>query len=589
MKKIAVVFVLIMLACANVSAKALSADEKKACEKLLVAANEKQMDWVYETCGFDDEDLAWFEWAPMMSLAENKKALFELCRRHPTHDYAPLYCQKSADLGYAPAYYQMAKNAYLNDENGLYETYLKRVIELNSLENKKRLLDESDYTARQAYEDLAKLYLKSADVQKREEGLTYLQIAADAGSAEAAHSLGILLFPNPAQDQQALSEKYLWKAILMGCPAAEESLGLMNYQRQGRLMPKDVKEELDTRLYTCVPSKSTKSTKPILTVDDCNCTQVMSWYESQGNKPFVIDKIDNGTALLKDSDGREYQVQKGDKVGDGFVVLEVRPTAVIIRRVNERHVLLYRDDIACVELCVNPTIIPKRYVKDLPPYQLTFTDEECSKLAQGIEDLTNPLAPFRGLPECQLQDWQRWGEGALAEKRNKHLFLMANYDETEYAPADVARATLMMKTDMDKYLSEIHKALYDATAKLVIDELSAIKHEQAHCLQTKLFMDLGDFEQAYYWAKLGADENLPHSLNMLGVLYATGNGVEQDTQQASELFKKADAAAYYPFIDARQNYKIVQDGKDVSGFIYGQCEQIVQPKPVQINELLEVY
>ena len=232
MKKIAFLFLFLMFGSVTGYARILNEDEQVACEKLLKLAESKQIDSVYDICGFNDEESAWYQWAPKMSEEENKKALYELCRRHPAHDYAQLYCQKSADLGYIPAFYWLAKKAQGKGEINLYQTYLEQIVEQNDIKNKIRLVDQSDFVTRQAYEELAEIYLKGSNNKDKEKGLSYLQIAADKGSPVAAHTLGVLLYWNPDPEQQAFSQKYLWKAILLGCPAAEENLGLMNLLEQ---------------------------------------------------------------------------------------------------------------------------------------------------------------------------------------------------------------------------------------------------------------------------------------------------------------------------------------------------------------------
>ena len=590
MKKIGFCFLLVMLCAFNTYAKMLPENEKVACEKLLQLAENKQIDGVYELCGFNDEGAAWYQWAPLMSANENRKALYELCKRYPTHDYSHLYCQKSADLEYIPAFYRLAKDAEEKKENGLYREYLEQIAEKNDIGNKKRLITEEDFVTRQVYEDLAKLYLADSDDKEREKGLRYLQIAADLGSPSAAHTLGVLLYWNPAPEQQALSKKYLWKAILSGCPAAEENLGLMGYLEQGRLYLEDAKEAIESRLYTCQSKQSpTASWDKILKVEDCACPEVLDWFKRQQKKPFLVIRLTDEEAVLKDPNGNTYLVRKGDKVVNGFVVEDVRSSAVIVRRPNERYVLQYRSDTQCVDLCFNPNVIPKHYVKDLPAYELSFTQEECENLAAGIESLNNPMAAFRGLPECQLQDWARWGETALNENRNKHLFLLANYEKSDYIPAFVVQAEQMIGDGISKHAGEVEKLLTKAIQGKVVDELSAIKKEQAYCLLTKLYMDAKLFKKANSLAKSGVDEKYPQSANMLAVLYANGLGVEKDLEKAKELFLQADEFSTTPFIEARQNYQNLETEENATEFVYGQCQNIVHPKAVSVEKILELY
>ena len=568
----------------------LNATDKQNCLKLLELAEEKQIDSVYDFCGFDDETIAWYEWAPFVSAQGYKKALYELCRRYPEHDYSGLYCQKSADLKYAPAFLRLAENAQEQGQMHLYENHLNSVIQLNDIKGKIKLTTEADFAGRQAYEKLAEIYYKKGDIASKEKALQYWQVSADAGSASASHSLGVALSWNKDPKQQALSEKYLWKAILMGCPAAEENLGLINYLNDGRLYQKDAQNEIEKRMFTCQASEKSGK-KLFLDAKDCDCPQVLSWYESQKDKPFIITQIFPDRALLKDKNGFERSVAKGDKVSDGFVVEDIRATAVIVRRVNERHVLLYRDDVACAELCVNPNVIPKRYVSQLPPYTLEFTDAECYQLAKGIENLNNPMSPFKGLPECQLQDWQKWGNSALNEKRNKHLFLLANYEQSNYIPAKVNFAEMLISLADKKYEEKIEALFKDIARLEATDTLSLAKKEQAFCLAGQMYINepFKNDALAFNWAKAGADEGYAYSVNMLGVLYAIGFGIPADKQKAMDLFKLANEFSDTPFVDALKNYQILKNEAGLNNLQYGNCADIVQKNQIDISELLKVY
>ena len=74
------------------------------CEVMLASAEETIGETtVYDTCGFSDAVTAWDKWAGWVSQKQYKRALYELCIRYPNHPYSDLYCEKSANLGYAPA------------------------------------------------------------------------------------------------------------------------------------------------------------------------------------------------------------------------------------------------------------------------------------------------------------------------------------------------------------------------------------------------------------------------------------------------------------------------------------------------------
>jgi len=534
--------------------------------------------------------IAWYEWAPFASAGNHKKALYELCRRHPEHEYAALYCQKSADLDYAPAYYRLAKEAKSKGQMNLYEAHLKRVISLNDIKNKNILTSESDFAARQAYEDLARFYYERSKNASKETIVNNLKIAADAGSLTAAHSLGVLSVLLEDPTIQSDSFTYLWKAILAGCSAAEENLGLINSLVQQRLYKENAFSEIQNRMFTCKPSEPSER-RLFLSAKDCDCPAVLSWYDAQKDKPFLVKEILQDMAVLVDENNEEYTVAKGDKVTNGFVVEDVRPTAVIVRKMADRYILLFRDDEICVDLCQNPDVIPKRFVKDLPPYNLLYTPEECLNLARSIEHLNNPMKPFKGLPECQLQDWQKWGEQALAEKRNKHLFLLANYEESFYIPSKVVELDAFLQLGGEEALAQANNLMDFILKEKPSDELSEIKRQEAFCLLAKSYLNTPseDYSDLFKWTKMGADEGYPFSVNLLGVLYAVGLGTETDTQKAMELFKLADEFSQTPYLPALENYQLLKNNGDLKNLHIPACNNMMQSSPLSIEDLLKFY
>ena len=48
------------------------------CMRLLEIAELKEADWIYPQCGFDNETIAWYTWAPQVSKAEYPKALYRV-------------------------------------------------------------------------------------------------------------------------------------------------------------------------------------------------------------------------------------------------------------------------------------------------------------------------------------------------------------------------------------------------------------------------------------------------------------------------------------------------------------------------------
>lgn len=571
MKKICSFLLFSIVLMSSFSAQAaLSEGVKKECEKLLDLAERKQMEWVYPYCGFNDNLIAWNEWAPYVTQHKYAKAMFYLCSQSTENDYSGIYCERSASLGYLPAQYVVAQGALNEGSLSLYERSLKKIIAAHDIKDKLELTTLEDKTVLKAYTDLGFFYLNQNQVV---EAIQYLTVAADAGDVDAAHALATLYFWSANEQEQDLSVKYLWKAISLGCPAAEADFGLLLYLDQKKASPLDVKDIMFKRLQSC--QLPTHIYQTVQNVNDCDCPEVLSWYQSQRTKPFIVVKIDDDLATLQDENGTQYDVRKADKVTDGFVVEDVRASAVIVRRVNERHVLLYRENQICVQLCQNPNVLIKEQLDNLSPYQLRFTQDECQNLAMSIETLNNPMEPFKGLPECQLQDWKTWGESALRGKRNKHLFLLANYDRSNYIPSFVANAAISAVYDNPKAKQLTILRLAQAIKMKPTDALSRQKHEEAYCklatLYLNAFEEAPEANKALSVAAAGAALGYPRSLNMLGVLYAAGLGVVADQDRAKTLFLKADEMSDVPYLEARQNYQLIMQGGDLSHLSYGQC------------------
>ena len=89
-----------------------------------------------------------------------------------------------------------------------------------------------------------------------------------------------------------------------------------------------------------------------------------------------------------------------------------------------------------------------------------------------------------------------------------------------------------------------------------------------------------NFEDAVAWAQLGASENDPLSLAVLGSAYYTGRGLTQDYKKAIEYFKRADEEALALFLlsDAYAHGNGVEKDLDKSKFYADYFKLVRQPK-----------
>ncbi len=567
------------------------------CKTLIGLAETKEMSWIYEACGFDDESDAWKNWASFVSQKGYKKAIYQLCQRYPTHEFGALYCQKSAELGYIPALYVVAHQKKQSENYPAYVGKLEKIVGLNDLSGKNFIRTEEEETVLKVLKELGLIYFRGKYVEQDfSRAYGYLDVATNLGSPEAAHALSIILFKEGGQDLLALSEKYCWKAVAQGCPAAEEIIGLLDLLKSGRMKKNDVMEQMDARLDSCKALSVEKEEKTEGAF--CDCPSVLSWYKTQVLKPYIITEIDKNKkeATLRNLSGEEETVSLMNLTSSGYLVQEIRPTAVILLKSAERYVLLFqKQESECIDICQNQdpaSIQSLKSLQALPVYKVNFTSDMCEKLVNSVELLDDLSKPFRGMRECLLQDWATWGDWALENKNNKLLYLLGHYQKSDYIPSLMSEVERLFDSKNPADRAIVQNALTYISAQTARDKLSILKKEQAFCVRTYTLMqgEEKNDSQAYSWAQMGAQLGYPASMNMLGILYATGTGVEQDLKQAKDWFMKAEDASLGLYLDARHNLRLLDNTDfDKNAFKYGDCREIVNPKIPEIKEIEALY
>ena len=110
-------------------------------------------------------------------------------------------------------------------------------------------------------------------------------------------------------------------------------------------------------------------------------------------------------------------------------------------------------------------------------------------------------------------------------------------------------------------------------------------HLEKLCGFAACHAQLGDyipvsFEDAVRWAQMGASENDPLSLAVLGTAYYTGRGIDQDYKKAIEYFKRAheEPIALYHLSDAYAHGNGVDRDLDKSKFYADYFRLVRQPK-----------
>lgn len=367
---------------------------------------------IYDFCEFDKENIVWEKWAPFASQHQLKKALYEICVRYPNHIYHDSYCEKSAALGYGPALALKAEKLLdKNKEKGALKWATK------AIETRELSLEQTG----QLLEKIGIYYFKNNNSKYQ----TYLEQAAMHRSALANHLLGVLSYDQfttqqaeEAGEDEKKSFQYMWRAILLGCPNAEQNLGLFHLARQKKIPYKTAASMMHTYMTTCAEEASSKSAEE---ADDpallnCRCQTAFKNAKRFQEKPYILERVENETAFLKDSAQTAYQVRVGDNLPQQAKVAEIHKSAVILTYPNDRVIInLYKPD-PCVDFCnkhhieenLTPTEMKKRIKGDqkiiIQPYRLRFTPEECDTLLYYAPDLVDVSLPFVGKEECTQAD-----------------------------------------------------------------------------------------------------------------------------------------------------------------------------------------
>ena len=372
------------------------------CE-LKIAQAETTTDMaVYDECGFNNVDMAWDTWAGWVSQKEYKKALYQLCVRWPHHMYSDLYCEKSANLGYAPA---IAEQGHRLMDKGLgknAEELYARALQIDGL---------SDEQEGKIAERLGLYYLdEMGGAYAPAKAVEFLAEASKKRSAVANNMIGYLFYTGeygqPQKDTKSF--EYFWRAILLGCPAAEENLGLFHLVRSNQIKRETAQKYMRMLAFSCAGT-STGGTEVVIKPVGCNCDNAKDIAERHKNKPYYLIDIVEDEVRLQDKNGKVISAYQGKRLSDDFVVVEIRKTAAILEKAEQRVVLNLVSNMDCIDYCDKMTLSDGT-VEDvkIKPYRLTFTPSECRDLLYYAPALVDMNLPFVGKTECA-------GSGAAGE------------------------------------------------------------------------------------------------------------------------------------------------------------------------------
>ncbi len=242
-----------------VSALALAQAEMELenCQNLLVASEEEYNADVYAECGFADSQTVLKYWGPLATQHEWKTALYEIYRYQKNNMPTQEYLQKSAQLGYAPALIAVGDELFQQKKIPEAMRYYNSAIHSGDLSDE----NQGKITGRLAmlYADPDSPYF---DMQK---ALPLLQKAALQRQALPNNVLGMLsLFGQYGVAQNAEEAfKYFWRAILLGCPAAEENLGFFLMAKERYIDNATLYKEIFARTYSCEAVSETSVNQPL--------------------------------------------------------------------------------------------------------------------------------------------------------------------------------------------------------------------------------------------------------------------------------------------------------------------------------------
>jgi len=244
------IFIFLLTSTTFVQAQTLSMQE---CLPLLQEAELKPDPTIYDQCGFNDVNKAIIEWPAVLEQNKLAHALYEVCIRHPKHPQSKRFCALAAKLGDGPAVAWAGDLYYKKDQIPKAMSYYNYALQRGGIpiEQEGQIITKLGLL----YAHPNSAYYDPANA------VPLLKKAALKRSALANNVMGYFTFAGlygiEKDEKEAFS--YFWRAILLGCPAAQENLGL--FQLVTKKKELDLKTALDLmsqRSFSCDASKADK-------------------------------------------------------------------------------------------------------------------------------------------------------------------------------------------------------------------------------------------------------------------------------------------------------------------------------------------
>ncbi|MBP5343538.1 MAG: sel1 repeat family protein [Alphaproteobacteria bacterium] len=231
------------------------------CLPLLQRAELEPNPAIYDQCGFNDVTIATTQWPPILEENKVAHALYEICVRHPKQPQSQAYCMMAAKLGDGPAVAWAGDIYFKKNQIPKAISYYNYALQRGGLpiERESQIITQ-----------MALLYVRpDSPYYNPTEAIPLLQKASQQRSALANNMMGYFTFAGlygiPQDDKEAFT--YFWRAILLGCPAAEENLGLFQLATQQKELDKKTALNLmSQRIFSCEASKKKELTVGDLTI-----------------------------------------------------------------------------------------------------------------------------------------------------------------------------------------------------------------------------------------------------------------------------------------------------------------------------------
>jgi len=236
-------------------AQAQSMQELETCQNLVLESETEYDVTTYDDCGFNDLRTAIAYWAPLAEQHKWGNALYEIYKRHADYPNIKHYLYEAAQFRQADALVLVGHELF--DQGKVAEAMRYYNVAIHG--------DLNEETQGAITGRLAMLYVNPNtayyDIDK---ALPLLQKAALQRQAQPNNVLGVLsLFGMGGIPQNAEeSFKYFWRAILLGCPAAEENLGFFLLAKDKKINTATLKDEMLARAYSCDPVEKTSTEYP---------------------------------------------------------------------------------------------------------------------------------------------------------------------------------------------------------------------------------------------------------------------------------------------------------------------------------------